>query len=247
MLIYLIIFLYGISIGSFLNVCIYRIPKHENIVTTRSHCMTCGYQLKWYDLIPLFSYLFLKGRCRKCGERLSIQYPIIECLNGILYLLIFHINGLNYDSIIFALTTSALIVLSLIDYRTYEIPPSVNIFILALGVIRVSLDYKHILSYMLGFISVSGFLFLIYIVTKGKGIGGGDIKLMASAGLLIGFPLILLAFVIGCIVGSFLHIIGMKVKGANSVLAFGPYLSLGILAAILYGNQLITWYLRVLL
>ena len=82
---YIFIFLFGIVIGSFLNVCIYRIPKHEDIVKTRSHCMSCGYQLKWYDMFPVFSYLFLRGRCRKCHAKLSVQYPLIEAANGILY------------------------------------------------------------------------------------------------------------------------------------------------------------------
>ena len=95
------IFLFGIVIGSFLNVCIYRIPKGEDIVKTSSHCMSCGYQLRWYDLIPLFSYIFLRGKCRKCGVKLSMQYPIVEALNGILYVLIFYVTDFTVDSFIF--------------------------------------------------------------------------------------------------------------------------------------------------
>ena len=128
---YIIILLYGIVIGSFVNVCIYRIPLEEDIVKERSHCMSCGHVLQWYELIPLVSYLVQKGKCRECGTKLSVQYPLIEGLNGVLYVLIAVINGLNVDSLLYCLLISALITLSVIDWRTYEIPIGINIFILA--------------------------------------------------------------------------------------------------------------------
>lgn len=244
--IYLIIFIYGILIGSFLNVCIYRIPRKENIITTKSHCMSCGYVLKWYDLFPVFSYLFLGGKCRRCGTKLSLQYPTMELINGLCYVLIFYIHGFTLESVLFALGTSALLVLSVIDFRTYEIPVGINIFILILGLLRVALDYRHMIDYILGFVSISGFLLLLFLVTKGRGIGGGDIKLMAAVGLLLGLKLTILAFILGCVLGSVLHLLRMKIKGADSLLAFGPYLSLGIFISIVFGNQMITWYLNYL-
>ena len=240
---FIIIFLYGIIIGSFLNVCIYRIPKKENFTTTRSHCMNCGYQLKWYDLFPLFSYIILCGKCRNCKAKISIQYPIIEALNGILYVMIFMINGYQIESVIYCLLTSALIVLSVIDFRTYEIPIGLNVFIGVLAMIRVAFDFKHVVMYLIGFCSVSGFLLLIYLITRGRGIGGGDIKLMAVSGLLLGYERIILAFALGCIIGSILHLIRMKISNEDKVLAFGPYLSIGIVISMLYGNQIIIWYL----
>ena len=118
-LFYSIIFLFGITIGSFLNVCIYRIPKHEDIVKTRSHCMSCGYQLEWYDMFPVFSYLFLRGKCRKCKTKLSVQYPLVEVLNGIAYIVIVCVNGVNVESLLYCLLSSTLLVLSVIDFRTY--------------------------------------------------------------------------------------------------------------------------------
>ena len=136
-ILYVVIFLFGIVIGSFLNVCILRIPLKESIAKDRSHCMSCGYQLAWFDLIPLFSYIFLGGRCRKCKTHISLQYPLVEGLNGVLYVLIFLVNGWSIDSVIYCLLTSALIVLSVIDFRTYEIPMGVNLFILALGLIHL--------------------------------------------------------------------------------------------------------------
>ena len=204
--------------------------------------MNCGCQLKWYDLVPLFSYLFLGGKCRKCKQKISVQYPLIELLNGSLYCMVFAEYGLSVESLLYALLISALITLSVIDFRTYEIPVGINIFILALGLIRVITDYTDWLNYAVGFILVSGFLYIVYLVTKGRGIGGGDIKLMAVCGLLLGWKLILLSFVLGCIIGSVIHMIRMKVSGQGHVLAFGPYLSIGVMISVFAGNLLIIWY-----
>ncbi len=241
-LLYIIVFLYGIVIGSFLNVCIYRLPQKENIVKIRSHCMSCGYQLKWYDLVPLFSYLFLGGKCRRCKQKISLQYPAVELLNGVLYCMVFAEYGFSIESLLYALLVSALITLSVIDFRTYEIPVGINLFILALGLIRVITDDSNWLSYAVGFLLVSGFLYIVYWITRGRGIGGGDIKLMAVCGLLLGWKLILLSFVLGCIIGSVIHLIRMKVSGQGHVLAFGPYLSMGVMLSVFAGNQMIAWY-----
>lgn len=244
-LLYLIVtIIYGILIGSFLNVCIYRIPKKENIVVVNSHCMSCGKQIKWYDLVPLVSFLLLRGKCRYCKTKLSWQYPIIEALNGILYGIIVLANGFNVTSILYCLATSALLALSVIDWRTYEIPVSFNIFIGILGIIRLAFDLQHWYDYVIGFVSVSGFLLLILVVTKGRGMGGGDVKLMAVAGLLVGWKLIILSLGLGCVLGSVIHIILMRVKDKDRVLAFGPYLSIGIFISMVCGNQLIEWYLH---
>lgn len=244
---YFIIFLYGIVIGSFLNVCIYRIPKKENIVTKRSHCMGCGHQLQWYELVPLFSYLFLHGRCKNCKQKISVQYPLVEAVNGILYVIIFMCNGINVDSLLYCLLTSALLVLSIIDFSTYEIPLGINIYILTLGLVRCAYDYSNFCSHVIGFFTVSVFLYLIIIVTKGRGIGGGDMKLMAASGLFLGWKLVILSFLLGCILGAVIHIIRMKVSKCDHVLAMGPYLSMGIFLSMLFGNQMINWYLSLLM
>lgn len=235
--------LIGFCIGSFLNVCIYRIPKKEDIVKLPSHCMSCGRQLKWYELIPVFSFLIQGGKCRECKTKLSIQYPIIELLNGILYLLIVYKFGYTMSTVLYCLLASCLIVISVIDWRTFEIPIGCNIFILCLGVIQVFFDLPHISSYVIGFFAISVFLYAIYYFSKGRAIGGGDIKLMAVAGLLLGWQKIILALFLGCVFGSVIHIARMKISGKNHVLAFGPYLSAGILVAALYGEELISLYL----
>ncbi len=244
-LFYIVIFLYGIVIGSFLNVCIYRIPKKENIVTTRSHCMNCGYQLKWFDLVPIFSYLVYGGKCRKCKTKLSVQYPLIEALNGVLYLIVLFRYGVSIESLLYCLLFSALIVLSVIDFRTYEIPVGINVFILMLGLVRVVTDLENWADYAIGFLAVSSVLYVIYRVSGGTAIGGGDVKLMATCGLLLGWQLILFGFMMGCILGSIIHVIRMKVSGEGKVLALGPYLAMGVVIAVLYGNEFITWYLQV--
>ncbi len=242
-LIYIIIFLFGIVIGSFLNVCIYRIPKQESIVVTRSHCMSCGYQLSWYDMVPVASWIILRGRCRKCKEPISPQYPIVEAVNGFLYILIFAANGFTVESVIYCLMASALLVLSVIDWRTYEIPFGINVFLFVLGLVHLALDYENWMSYVIGFFAVSVFLELLLLISRGRAIGGGDVKLMAAAGLIIGWKAIILAFLFGCIIGSVIHLIRMKVSDAEHMLALGPYLSIGILIAALWGERMISWYL----
>ena len=223
---YIVIFLYGIVIGSFLNVLIFRIPKKENIVQS-SHCMNCGRKLGWRDMVPVFSYIILRGRCRQCGARISIQYPLIEALNGVLY----------------CLMTSALIVIAVIDERTYQIPVSQNLFLGLLGIIMTVYDFRHILSHIIGAVVVSLFLYGLYYFSSGKAIGGGDIKLMAYAGLLLGAKNIIFAFILACILGSVIHTIRMKVSKRNNLLALGPYLSAGIFIAALWGSRFWTWYL----
>ncbi|MBR5596416.1 MAG: prepilin peptidase [Lachnospiraceae bacterium] len=241
---YIFVFLYGIVIGSFVNVCIYRIPLGEDIVKTSSHCMKCGHILKWYDLFPVFSFLALKGKCRYCGVKLSIQYPVIEVINGILYCLIVGVKGVNMNSIIYCLFASALLTLSVIDFRILEIPIGINYCILVLGLIHLGLNYQKFWNYSLGFLSVSAGLFVLYQVTKGKGIGGGDIKLMAVSGLLLGVKANILAFLLACILGSIIHSIRMKITKADHVLALGPYLAAGILIALLWGEGMIAWYMN---
>ena len=239
----LIIFLFGICIGSFLNVCIYRIPLQQDIVKLPSHCMSCGKQLKWYELIPVLSFLIQGGKCRNCKTKLSVQYPLIELLNGLLYVLIFNMYGMSAQSVIYCLLSSVLIVISVIDFRTYEIPLGCNIFILILGIVQVYFDLPHMSQYVIGFFAVSLILYLVWLISKGKAIGGGDIKFLAASGLLLGWKGIILAFLLGCIIGSILHLIRMKVQNADRTLAFGPYLSLGVLISALYGEKIISLYL----
>lgn len=251
--IFIIVLLYGIAVGSFLNVCIYRIPKKENIAIVRSHCMSCNHQLKWYDNIPLFSWITLRGRCRYCKAKISPQYPIVEASNGLLWLLVFAVNTYAgngmwdfsritiVDSLLYCLLCSALLVLSVIDFRTYEIPIGINIFILTLGLIMTVCHYTEWSSHLIGLFAVSVPMYIIIQICNG--FGGGDFYLMAAAGLLLGWKLILLAFILGCVIGAPVHLLRMKISKADRVLAFGPYLSIGIFISAMWGNRFIDWYL----
>lgn len=263
--IYLSTFILGIIVGSFLNVCILRIPLKETIVSERSHCMTCGHTLAWYDLFPLFSWLSLGGKCRYCKAKISKQYPIVEFLNGAFSVLCLFfsefkpesiidyssIGVLLYQVLVFILSAvlcSVLIVISVIDWRTFEIPIGTNIVILILGVIKLlinvfvyGLDVSW-LEYVIGFFIVSIPLAIIYYVSKGRAMGGGDVKLMAVTGLFLGWKLALVALIAGCLYGSIIHIIRMKVSGEGKQLAMGPYLSAGIVTALWFGNFIIEWY-----
>ena len=234
---------FGVVVGSFLNVCIYRIPRRETIVTVPSHCMSCGYRLRWFDLIPVASWLALRGKCRKCGAALSAQYPIVEAGNGLLWALTFAVCGWSAETALACLVLSALLVISVIDWRTYEIPPGLNLFIGAAGVLRLLLKPAGWPMALAGCAAVSGFLLLVYAVTRGPGIGGGDIKLMAAAGLFLGLANCITAFLFGCLYACLVHPVRMRRKKAGSMLALGPYLAAGILTAIWFGNRIVGWYL----
>lgn len=238
------IFLFGIVVGSFLNVCIYRIPNKEDMISKRSHCMACGNVLEWYELIPIVSFLLQRGKCRNCHEKLSVQYPMVELGNGLLWGMLYLIYGFNLNCVLYMLCVSALIVISCIDIKTYEIPIGLNVFIFVLGVIGTVGNLAHWEEYVIGFFAVSGFFMILYIATKGRAMGGGDIKLMAAAGLLLGWKKILLAMVIGCVVGAVFHSLLMKIRQKDRQLAFGPYLSIGIISAMLCGEQMISWYVN---
>lgn len=245
-LVYLMIFAFGIVVGSFLNVCIYRIPEHETVVTTPSHCMSCGCRLRWYDLVPIFSWLALRGRCRKCGEKISVQYPIIEAANGALWVLTFVFCGFRIETALYCFAISALLVLSLIDARTFEIPFSCNVFIGVLGIAATIADRERWVSHIAGFAGVAALLLLVYALTRGRGIGGGDIKLMAATGLLLGFGCNLVGFLFGCLYASVIHIARMKLSGAEHSFAMGPYLAAGTITAMWFGRAVVNWYLSFL-
>lgn len=243
---YFIVFVYGITIGSFLNVCIYRIPKEESIVTVGSHCMKCWHRLKWYDLIPVFSWLFLKGKCRYCGTRVSVQYPLVELANGILYIVVFAANGWNIESGLWCIMTSALLVLSVIDYRTMMIPTGVDFVILIVGILHLVLKLNNWHYYVIGFFFASLFLLLcsiIFRMLRGKrGLGLGDIELMACTGLCIGWGHALFAVILGSLIGSVIQGIKIAVTKEGQKFAFGPYLSAGVFIAMLWGSKIYDWY-----
>lgn len=241
-LILTILTVFGLCVGSFLNVLIYRIPKGEEFVKTPSHCMTCGHNLAWYENIPVVSWLLQGGKCRACGVKLSAQYPVVEALNGAMWLL----TGLLYRGDwltvgLYCVLFSMLLVLSVIDWRTFTIPNGINLVIFLLGVVRLITDLDHWVSYVIGLVSVSLVFLLMHLATHGNGLGMGDVKLVAGAGLLLGWSSMLLAVVIGSLSGAIIHSVRMR-RGADRKLAFGPYLAAGIWIAALGGQQIVDAY-----
>ena len=243
---YIVITLLGICVGSFCNVLIYRIPKHEEFVKTSSHCMTCGHKLAWYDNIPLFSWISLKGKCRYCKVKLSAQYPIIEAFNGLLWLIVFLTKGFSIEALLLALMTTALLALSVIDWRTFEIANGFHVYFMALAAVQIATDYLNWSQYLIGAFAVGVPLALLYFLSQGNAIGGGDVKLMAACGLLIGWKNIVMAMMFGCVLGAAIHLFRMKFFKAGRKLALGPYLSMGIFIASLWGPQILNWYLQFL-
>ncbi|MDO4314215.1 MAG: prepilin peptidase [Oscillospiraceae bacterium] len=239
----LLLAMLGLCVGSFCNVLIFRLPKGEEFVKTPSHCMACGHRLRWYELIPVASWLAQGGKCRSCGAKLSAQYPAVEALNGAAWLLTgWLFRGDPVHTALYCALFSLLLVVAVIDWRTFEIPNGLNLAILLLGAVQLALDREHWTLYLIGMLSVSLFFLLLWAVTRGSALGMGDVKLMGAAGLLLGWPRILLAMIIGSVSGAVIHSVRMR-RGVGRKLAFGPYLSAGIWVSALFGERLIAAYL----
>ncbi len=235
-------FILGAMVGSFCNVCIVRLPMLQSVVNVRSHCMVCNKRIKILHMIPVLSYAMLGGKCKYCSTKIPIQYPIVEIINGILWLIVFNKFSLSFQTMLVLPFVSALLVLSVIDEKTCEIPPQIIAFTAVISAIKTLTDLQNIISYILGFIAVSTFLLCLYYFTNGRAIGGGDIKLMAICGLFLGLKLVMFAFITACFIGSVVHLIRMKFYNAPKTLAMGPYLSIGVFIAIMWGEELINNY-----
>ncbi|WP_124099829.1 A24 family peptidase [Ruminococcus sp. Marseille-P6503] len=248
-IIYIFIFLFGAAVGSFLNVCIYRLPKEESLIRRKSHCTSCGEPIKRRDLIPIISWCVLKGKCRSCGAKISPRYTVVELLNALCWLYVaWHFDVLIQPVrfIFTALLFSALIVVFFMDWDTQLISTYVVIFIGLLSIPNYIFCHEamgtELSSHIIGFFAVSVPLLLIELLSKGKAMGRGDVYLMAAGGLFLGVQNILAALFIGLISGSIAGLI-IKYKTENSVFAFGPWLSLGIAVSALYGDRLVQWYM----
>lgn len=240
---YIMLTAVGLCVGSFCNVLIFRLQKGEEFVKTPSHCTDCGCRLKWYEMIPIFSWLAQRGRCRTCGAHISRQYPIVEALNGAAWLLTGIVFGGDWLHIaLYCVLFSALTVLAVLDWRTYEIRNSLIIAVLILGAVQFAADLEHWPTYIIGLCSVSVLFLLIWLLTHGAGMGMGDVLLMAAAGLLLGWQRILLAVIIGTLAAIAIHGVRM-LRGADHKLAYGPYLSAGIWISAIFGQGIISAYL----
>ncbi len=232
----LFIFFTGLIIGSFLNVCIYRLPEGKSIISPPSHCPVCENRLDWWELIPVLSFMIQGGKCRHCNTKISFEYPLIELFTGIIFSLLYLQYDLSINFGIYILFASFLIVIAMIDFHYQIIPDKLSLSGLVIGIIlAVFFSHINIFQALLGLVVGGGSLLLIAFLSKG-GMGGGDIKLAALLGSFIGVKAVLinifLAALFGSIVGIALMIAGQKKM--KSKLPFGPFLVLGALLIIIW-------------
>ncbi|MEG0372143.1 MAG: prepilin peptidase [Clostridium sp.] len=242
------IFLLGAIIGSFLNVCIFRIPKEESIVFPPSHCGNCNTKLKGKDLVPVLSYILLKGRCRYCKDKVSIQYPIIEGFTGILFMILYLKYGLTLSLLSFISLTAILIVIGIIDYKTQYVYTSNIITGIIFGIIFVALSF--ILGERVDLINVAlgafiPALILAVIVWTTNAMGWGDVEIIFMTGIFLGLKLNLLNLFISIVLGGSyaIYLMLCRKKSGKEEMAFGPYIAVATYITILFGEQILNWYM----
>ncbi len=243
------LFIFGTIIGSFLNVCIVRIPNRASIVFPGSQCPNCGYSIRFYDNIPLVSYILLGGRCRSCKTAISIRYFLVELLMGLLTALLSFYFGFSLVFILCLVFTAALVVITCIDLQHQIIPDCISLPGIPLGFLcSFFLPWITWIDSLLGILIGGGVLYVFalgyYLLKKKEGMGGGDIKMLAMIGAFLGWQGALATLILASIAGSLIGILLIVVKGKNFKYAvpFGPFLALGAFCALLYGEPLINWY-----
>ncbi len=266
MLIPFIAFIFGLNIGSFLNVCIYRLPKSESIVNPPSHCPKCNKKIEWFDNIPLISYILLRGKCRNCKTAISPRYFLVELLTGVMFFFLMFKFGLSFDFFIFMIFTCVLIIVTFIDFDHFLIP---DVLVLPGIVLGLAVSFKNSLlmnlsplffdvSYPLSVFlnsltgAIFGFLSLLFVAVLGEmlfkkeAMGGGDLKLLAMMGAFLGwknvFFTIFMSSLVGAVIGITLII--FKKKGKGEYIPYGPYLALAGIINIFWGDILIAKFLR---
>lgn len=265
-----VVLLFGLIVGSFLNVCIARLPGEQSIVSPPSHCPRCQTPIRWYDNVPLLSFLALRGKCRKCGLPISWRYPLVELLNGLLYLWAFAEFGLAGEAAMAMALCSALLVITFIDLDHQIIPdvitlPGMVIGLLAAPVFMSALEPPMAFglgrllpsagAYLTGFVNSLVGLVLgaapLFIIgwlwekfRKIEAMGGGDVKYMGMVGSFLGWKGAFLTIMLGALTGSLVGVtlIALKKHQADKVIPFGPYLAFGTLCTLFYGADIINWY-----
>lgn len=268
------VLLFGLIVGSFLNVCIIRLPTGGSIAHPPSHCPRCGQGISFYDNIPVLSFLLLRGKCRRCGEAISLRYPVVELINGLVYLLVLHEFGISGEALLVMLLCSSLIVITFIDYDHQIIPDVITLPGMIAGLLFAPLFMSELASplpfglghllpqtgpYLTGFLnSLIGLILgggpLLAIgwtwekLRKVEAMGGGDIKLMGMVGSFLGWKCALLTIMLGAVAGSVagISLIVFKQHNMEKVIPFGPFLAVGAFASAFYGGEIITWYLGLL-
>ncbi len=251
---YFLVFLLGVSIGSFLNVCIWRTRENISVVRGRSMCPNCHFPVAWYDNIPLLSFILLRGKCRKCTKHISWQYPIIEFVTGILFFFVawwyqgvdcFLTLEMARDWVII----SFLIFIFVYDLKYQEILP-IQVWVLSvmLFIFSIPTGWNIWYNMLIGAGVGGGFFFLQYIVSRGRWIGGGDVRLGVLLGIILGWPNILFALFVSYIIGAVcgLCLVAKNKKSMKSEVTFGVYLTIGTFVTMFWGEKIVSWYLSFL-
>lgn len=252
-LIEIMIFVFGMCVGSFMNVCIYRLPNSKSIVQPRSMCPQCGTMIPFYDNIPVLSYILLRSKCRHCQAPISIRYPLVELMAGLFALCVFLRFGLTVEGLVYYTFIATLLVITFIDIDHQIIPdritlPGIPVFFLA----ALVLPTITLTDSLLGLLAGGGILLVIgltyNLITHKEGMGGGDIKLLAMIGVLLGWKGVFFTIFTASGVGTFAGIIAMfhQRKGMKLAIPFGPFLSIGAISYIFFGSRLIYWYFKLL-
>jgi leader peptidase (prepilin peptidase)/N-methyltransferase len=250
---YIILFILGSLIGSFLNVCIYRIPRNLSIVSPASRCPSCNTPIKPYDNIPVISFILLGGKCRICSAGIPFRYPLVEFLNAMLYVFVFYRFGFAWHTALYAILCSALIVITFIDLDFQIIPDVITLPGILIGIVAGSLlmpdpfirdSLLGFKAAAIGFLAGGGLFYAIAVLSRG-GMGGGDIKMMAMVGGLMGWKSVLLTIFLGSLTGAVFGITLMVTqgKGRKTKIPFGPFLAFGTLITLFFGQEIFSWYL----
>lgn len=242
-------FMFGCSLGSFFNVVIYRLPAKLSLIRPGSHCPHCGRHIAFHDNIPLVSYLVLRGKCRHCHGAISVRYPLVEALTGGVALLLFQKYGLSPQFLCEFAFASLLIVIAFIDLDTYTIPNVLSIPGIVAG-LAFSFFTPRLswVDSLIGVLAGGGFLYLIAVgyqlLRRQEGMGGGDIKLLAMIGAFLGWTGVLFTVMLSSLVGALAGMLVMwrKREGLTAMLPFGPFLSLGALCYLVWGQRVVEWY-----
>ncbi len=255
-----IAFIFGLVIGSFLNVCIYRVPRGLSIVRPPSACPICKTSIRPWENIPLLSYIFLKGKCRGCGELISLRYPLVELINGLFYLWAVRYFGPGWHLLFLCAFLSAMVVITFIDLDFQIIPDVITLPGILIGVLGASLFLPDpftlfaadisspllrvgLINSLIGLFLGGGLFYLIAVLSRG-GMGGGDIKMMAMVGAFMGWKSVLLTTFLGSLTGSIVGIFLMLVKGKSRKMKipFGPFLAFGAIITLFFGGRILRWY-----
>lgn len=251
---YVLFFVLGAIFGSFGNVIILRLPKEESIVKPRSYCYSCKKPIKWFDNIPILSWFILRGKCRNCGAKFSFRYPLVEIITGVLFALSYHYAGLTWSLLEYTIFCFGLVVCTFIDLDHMILPDEFTLSGIVIGLLGAWLNpQREFMDAFYGVLMGGGFLwgmaYVYYLMTKQEGMGGGDIKLLAWIGAILGWKAIPFVIMSSAIIGSVVGLLAARKQkaGLKTVIPFGPYLALGAVIYLFGGQTIALWYLDLFL